>query len=200
MSANVYGVFRTAKIIKPYSVDQRNGKNGTFESRMIMFSVATDREYRHAVTKEDGSVVQERQTDFYALRATGPIADTLAKYASAMRTDDNGNQKLVSRRMLIKGHLETYPATRKETISAVVNGQTVQLAVELPEERKIIVAESIEFLDANPTGNNSNANAGTAVTATVVGQPTPATPVVNATTATPATPVVGAVSAEEAPF
>lgn len=193
MSMKVHAIGRTARIIRPYAVEQRNGRNGAFESRMVMFSLATDRDYRQAVTNADGTISQERHTDFFACRATGPIADLFAKYCSAMKKDENGNDKLVSRRLYIEGHLEKYQAKRTEQVQ-LSNGQIVQ--IELPEEREIVVVESIEFLDANPVNKNNNGTA--TATATVI----PAQPVVQALPASaPATPVVnGAVSAEVAPF
>lgn len=163
MSVKIHTIGRTARIIRPYAVEQRNGRNGAFESRMVMFSIATDREYRQAVTNADGTISQERKTDFFACRATGPIADLFAKYCSATKKDENGNDKLVSRRIAIEGHLEKYPATRTETL-ALPDGKQVQ--VNLPEEREIIVVESIEFLDANPVKNNAGTT--TAVVATPV--------------------------------
>ena len=216
MSMNCYAIGRTARILKPYAVTQRNGRNGAFESRMVMFSIATDRDYRQATVHEDGTVTQERNPDFFACKATGPIADLFNKYCSATKKDENGNDKLVSRRIMVQGHMETYDATRTETIQAVVNGQTVQLSVELPDERKILVVEKMEFLDANPVKSN---NTTTATVATVVGT-TPAEQPVNVAPAqtvnvapaqtvnvapqpaisTPVVPVAQTVSAEVAPF
>jgi hypothetical protein len=116
-----------------------------------------------------------------------------------MKKDENGNDKLVSRRLLVEGHFEKYPATRTETIQANVNGQTVQLQVNLPEDREILVVEKITFLDANPSTQNQNGQA------TVVAQATPATVVAQATptnvaTQAPMAPVVDTISAEVAPF
>lgn len=193
MSMKVHAIGRTARIIKPYAVEQRNGRNGAFESRMVMFSLATDRDYRQAVTNADGTISQERHTDFFACRATGPIADLFAKYCSAMKKDENGNDKLVSRRIYIEGHLEKYNAKRTEQVQ-LSNGQIVQ--IELPEEREIVVVESIEFLDANPVKNNNGTTA-QVIQAQPVAQALPVAPVAVA----PVAPVVaGEVSAEVAPF
>ena len=215
MSMKVHAIGRTARIIRPYAVEQRNGKNGTFESRMVMFSLATDRNYRQATTNPDGTVSQERHTDFFVCKATGPVADNFAKYCSAMKKDENGNDKLVSRRIAIEGHLEKYNATRTEQVQ-LNNGQIIQ--VSLPEEREIVVVDEIEFLDANPSKSNTGATA-TIVQAQPVTnvQPTqtvaPAAPVaaptapvttpvapVAAPTTPVAAPVAGAVTAEVAPF
>ena len=159
MSMKVHSIGRTVKIIRPYSVEQKSGRNGVFESRMVMWSFVTDRDYRQATTNTDGTVTQERHPDFFACRATGPIADLFNRYCSATKKDENGNDKLASRRIAIEGHLEKYNATRTEQVQ-LNNGQIIQVA--LPEEREIVVVESIEFLDANPVKNN------TGTTATIV--------------------------------
>ena len=198
MSMKVHAIGRTARIIRPYAVEQRNGRNGAFESRMVMFSLATDRDYRQAVTNADGTISQERHTDFFACRATGPIADLFAKYCSAMKKDENGNDKLVSRRLYIEGHLEKYQAKRTEQVQ-LSNGQIVQ--IELPEEREIVVVESIEFLDANPVNKNNNGTTAQVIQAQPVVQALPASAPVSAPVTAPATPIVqGTVSAEVAPF
>lgn len=202
MSMKIHAIGRTVKILKPYAVEQRTGRNGNFESRMVMWTLATDRDYRQAVTNADGTVSQERHTDFFACRATGPIADLFAKYCNAVKKDENGNDKLVSRRIAIEGHLEKYNATRTEQVQ-LNNGQIIQ--VSLPEEREVVVVESIEFLDANP----SKSNAGTTATATIVqAQPVmnaqpiaqAVAPVAQAVENIPVAPVAGAVTAEVAPF
>lgn len=202
MSMKIHAIGRTVKILKPYAVEQKTGRNGNFESRMVMWTLATDRDYRQATTNADGSVTQERHTDFFACRATGPIADRFAKYCNAMKKDENGNDKLVSRRIAIEGHLEKYNATRTEQVQ-LNNGQIIQ--VSLPEEREVVVVESIEFLDANP----SKSNAGTTATATIVqAQPVmnaqpiaqAVAPVAQAVESIPVAPVAGAVTAEVAPF
>jgi hypothetical protein len=198
----IHAIGRTVKILRPYAVEQKTGRNGVFESKMVMWTLATDRDYRQATTNADGSVTQERHTDFFACRATGPIADLFAKYCNAMKKDENGNDKLVSRRIAIEGHLEKYNATRTEQVQ-LNNGQIIQ--VTLPEEREVVVVESIEFLDANP----SKSNAGTTATATIVqaqpvmnAQPIAQTvaPVAQAVESIPVAPVAGAVTAEVAPF
>lgn len=213
MSMKVHAIGRTVKIIRPYAVEQKTGRNGAFESRMVMWTLATDRDYRQATTNADGTVTQERHTDFFACRATGPIADLFNRYCSATKKDENGNDKLASRRIAIEGHLEKYNATRTEQVQ-LNNGQIIQIS--LPEEREVVVVESIEFLDANPVKNN----AGTTATATIVAQPvtqtvapvtpvqpvaqTVAQPVVQAVAPVaetiPVAPVAGNVTAEMAPF
>jgi hypothetical protein len=209
MSMKIHAIGRTVKILRPYAVEQKSGRNGNFESRMVMFTLATDRDYRQATTNADGTVTQERHTDFFACRATGPIADLFAKYCNAVKKDENGNDKLVSRRIAVEGHLEKYNAQRTEQVQ-LNNGQIIQ--VTLPEEREVVVVESIEFLDANPT----KSNAGTTATATVIqaqpvanAQPIAQAPVAYAPVAQavapvaeamPVAPVAGVVTSEMAPF
>lgn len=176
MSMKAHAIGRTARIIRPYAVEQRNGRNGVFESRMVMFSLATDRDYKKAVTNADGSMTQERPTDFFACRATGPIADLFNQYCSAVKKDENGQDKLVSRRIAVEGHFEKYQATRTETVQFVDNGVQKTLQVNLPEERDVLVVESIEFLDGNPV-NKQNTQSGTTATVVMTAQPVQNTPV-----------------------
>lgn len=169
MSMNVSTIARTVRIIKPYSNVQRTGRNGVWNSESVMFSIATDREYKSTVTHDDGTVGQERKTDFFACRATGPIARLFNQYCSAMKTDEQGNQKLVSRRLYIKGHLENYQADRDEVIQ--IEGLPQPVQVKLPDTRTIVVVESIEFLDADPV---KKANAQAQATPVAYAQPIPA--------------------------
>ncbi len=159
MAVNFEVIGRTARIIKPYSAEQRQGRNGAFESKMVMFSLATDRDYKSTVDHEDGSQTKENLTDFYAVRCTGKNADLFQQYCSATKKDEQGNDKLVSRRLQIKGHLETYQADR--TVQANCGGQLYKFDVK--ETRNILVAERIYFLDANPVANNNNTEAAQAV-------------------------------------
>lgn len=151
MAINISTIARTVRILKPYAVTQKMGRNGAFNSESVMFSIATDREYKSTVQNDDGTVSQERKTDFYACRATGPIARLFNQYCSATKTDENGNAKLVSRRLYIKGHLETYDNVRNEQIAFNYNGQNLTVNAPIKESNKIIiVVDSIEFLDADP--------------------------------------------------
>ena len=148
------------------------GRNGAFNSESVMFSIATDREYKSTVQHADGTVAQERKTDFYACRATGPIARLFSQYCSATKIDANGNEKLVSRRLYIKGHLETYDNIRNEEIGFNYNGQNLTVNAPIKESNKIIiVVDSIEFLDADPV-KKMNAQA-TAPQAQAYAQPAP---------------------------
>ena len=197
------GLVRTVKITNPYQ--ERQGKNGTFAT--INFVVATDREYKQCVTKADGTVVQERKPDFFLCRATGGTAKAIADYASATKIDANGQVKLISRRMEIKGHLETYDATRNEIINIPNVGQ---VSVDLPNTNTILIVDHVEFIDANPNSAQPTAN-GTVAQATIIGQPQaqvmqgnvaqPTTVLPQANMVNAGTPMVQAgVSAEVSPF
>lgn len=153
MAKNVYGVFRTVRIAKPYSKQLINGRNGQFEQKMVMFVGASDRDYKHTVTDEAGNVSKERQSDFYTFKATGPIADLFNQYCSAMTQQADGSQKLVSRRLFIKGHDETYV---KETMEQIQTPDGKIWNVPRKETRTITVVENIEFLDGDPTKRNAN--------------------------------------------
>ncbi len=201
MSMQFYAVVRTARITHPYSNVNRPGRNGTFESKMVMLSGASDRDYKHSVQNADGTVTQERQSDFFNLRFGGPLADTANKYLCAV--DSNG--KLISRRILVRGHVETYPSERESVVQFVDNGVTKQLAVKLPETRQVYVVENFEFLDANPVNKNSTPTA-TVVTGAPVAQPVQSAPVAqaqpvqSAPVAQPQAPVANTATAEVAPF
>lgn len=180
---------RTSRILKDYQVTTR--QDGS-QYRSIMFNGAVDRGYR--VAQEDGSM--DYPTDFFAFRASGPLADTFNQYCNGRKDDGNGGQKLVSRRLLIEAEPETYQATRKTTVDGQVNigGQlyNVSLPAELPETRTVFVVKSMKFLDANPA-NKGQAQAVQAAPAQAV-----ATPVAQAVAAAPAAPAAQAVQAAPA--
>jgi hypothetical protein len=194
MALEFHGIFRTSRVVKEENV-QRTGRNGVFESKYVMFQGASDRPYKQAVSHQDGTVTQERQPDFFTFKMSGGLYDTWKKYCDSKKIVD-GKEKLVSRRLYLAGHAETYNATRKEIVQANVNGQLIQIAVELPETRTIYVVEKFEFLDANPINKENTVANGTVATA--VPTVAPAQPVVmptvapaqTATIAQPAQPMI----------
>lgn len=211
MAKHVSMLCRTVNVVRPYTSEVRVGNNGQqYESKMIMFTVATDREYKSGVRNQDGSfaidengnIQKERKTDFYVIRATGPIAENLAKYCTSTKIVD-GQEKLISRRLLIQGHDETYKKSR------VINGVQVNLGgklinidgIEVPETPIVTVVDGFELLDANPAGNAAQGTQGAAVaqaTATPVAQAAPQAVVAQAA---PAAPVVNAQAGNlQAPF
>lgn len=130
-------VGRTAKILKDYQAVTRTGRNGEWESKSVMFSLAVDRDYKQMNDKGE----LERHTDFIPVRATGPIAECFNKYCN----DRNEEGKLVSRLIQVSGHVEQYDKERTERIE--LGGQ--QYDVTFNETNKtIFVAEKIKFLDA----------------------------------------------------
>lgn len=177
---------RTVALVRDLKVEQRQGANGTFESKDILMRVAVDRDYKVTRT-ENGKTISEYPTDFWLAKATGSIAQVLKDYCTTTKEDG----KLISRHLLLSGSFENYTNTRKVKVAPQVNigGQVYQLdlEVEVPNNNNtIFVIDSIKFLDRNP--ENVQANGSTSVTTAV------ATPV-----AQPATPVAQPVVAQSAP-
>lgn len=160
---------RTVSIVRDLKVEQRQGANGAFESKDILFRIAVDRDYK--VTRQDnGKTISEYPTDFWLAKATGPVAQIFADHCTATKEDG----KLISRHLLVSGSFENYTNTRKVKVNPQVNigGQLYQLdlEVEVPSNNTIFVIDSIKFLDSNPA-NKAHAN-GTTV-ATAVATPVP---------------------------
>lgn len=192
---------RTVAIVKDYKVEKRTGINGEFESKEILFRIATDRFYKQSRQDTNGVVSQERPTDFWLARATGKTAEIFNEHCTAKREDG----KLISRHLLLYGNFENYETVdeRKVHVEPTVdfgNGDVRAIALDLvvPVQTRntIFVVEGIEFLDSNPA-NRNGATAGAVSVAAAVAKPvqgatpaTPAQPVSAPTTSTPsATPV-----------
>ena len=172
---------RTVAIVRDLRVEKRQGANGEFESKDILFRIAVDRDYK-VTRQENGKTISERPTDFWLAKATGNVAQIFADHCSATKEDG----KLISRHLLLSGNFENYQNTRnvKAKVQPQVNigGQIYQLdlEVEVPVDynnNTIFIVDSIEFLDSNPANRTTTANTGATVSSAV------ATPV----TATPAT-------------
>ena len=172
---------RTVAIVRDLRVEKRQGANGEFESKDILFRIAVDRDYK-VTRQENGKTISERPTDFWLAKATGNVAQIFADHCSATKEDG----KLISRHLLLSGNFENYQNTRnvKAKVQPQVNigGQIYQLdlEVEVPVDynnNTIFIVDSIEFLDSNPANRTAPANTGATVSSAV------ATPV----TATPAT-------------
>ena len=180
---------RTVAIVRDLKTEKRQGANGEFESKDILFRIAVDRDYK-VTRQENGKTISERPTDFWLAKATGNVAQIFADHCTATKEDG----KLISRHLLLSGNFENYQNTR--TVKAKVqpqvniNGQVYQLdlEVEVPVENNnntIFIVDSIEFLDSNPANRTAPAgNTGATVASAVA---TPVTPVTPA--ATPAQPV-----------
>lgn len=176
---------RTVAIVKDLTVEQRQGANGAFESKEILFRIAVDRDYK-VTRQENGKTIQEYPTDFWLAKATGPVAQAFADHCTAKKEDG----KIVSRHLLLIGNFETYQKSRnvKETVQVNINGMLYNVNVDLnvPDTNTIFMVDGIKFLDRPQTTQANNATVATATAA-------PATP------ATPATPAMPAMPAAQTP-
>ena len=173
---------RTVAIVRDLRVEKRQGANGEFESKDILFRIAVDRDYK-VTRQENGKTISERPTDFWLAKATGNVAQIFADHCSATKEDG----KLISRHLLLSGNFENYQNTRnvkaKVQPQVNINGQTYQLdlEVEVPVENNnntIFIVDSIEFLDSNPanrisSGGNASATVSSAVATPVTASPVP---------------------------
>lgn len=183
---------RTVAIVKELTVEQRQGANGAFESKEILFRIAVDRDYK-VTRQENGKTIQEYPTDFWLAKATGPVAQAFADHCTAKKEDG----KLVSRHLLLIGNFETYQKSRnvKETVQVNINGALYNVNVDLnvPDTNTIFMVDGIKFLDRP---QNAQANNATVATATA----TPAMPVAPvAQVAQPVAPVAQAPVMQTAP-
>ena len=167
---------RTVAIVRDFKVEKRQGANGEFESKDILFRIAVDRDYQVSVT-ENGITGKKRPTDFWLAKCTGEVAERFNKYCTAK--DEQG--KLISRHLLLGGNFEQYQKPRKihATPQVNMNGQLVQLEfdMEVPDTSTIFIVNDIEFLDGK---KNAEAPANTTPTATIASM----TPVATAPVAT----------------
>lgn len=175
---------RTVAIVRDFKVEKRQGANGEFESKDILFRIAVDRDYQLSVT-ENGITGKKRPTDFWLAKCTGDVAERFNKYCTAK--DEQG--KLISRHLLLGGNFEQYQKPRKihATPQVNMNGQLVQLEfdMEVPDTSTIFIVNDIEFLDGK---KNAEAPANTTPTATIASMtPVATAPVAQAPVAT--TPV-----------
>ena len=173
---------RTVAIVRDLRVEKRQGANGEFESKDILFRIAVDRDYK-VTRQENGKTISERPTDFWLAKATGNVAQIFADHCSATKEDG----KLISRHLLLSGNFENYQNTRnvkaKVQPQVNINGQIYQLdlEVEVPVENNsntIFIVDSIEFLDSNPanrtpSGGNTGATVSSAVATPVTASPVP---------------------------
>lgn len=183
---------RTVSIVRDLKTEQRQGANGAFESKDILFRIAVNRDYK-VTRQENGKTISEYPTDFWLAKATGNLAQIFADNCCHKKADG----KLQSRHLLLSGSFENYTSTRKVNVQPQVNigGQLYQLNldVDVPTTNTIFIVDGITFLDSNP--NTQQAVSGTTVTA-VTATPVPvgtsvpangAVPVPVSTVPTPAT-------------
>lgn len=184
---------RTVAIVREFKVEKRQGANGEFESKDILFRIAVDRDYQVSVT-ENGITGKKRPTDFWLAKCTGEVAERFNKFCTAK--DEQG--KLISRHLLLGGNFEQYQKPRKihATPQVSMNGQLVQLEfdMEVPDTSTIFIVNDIEFLD----GKKDTTPANTTPTATIASM----TPVGTAPVQAPvqgATPVQATAPVAQAP-
>lgn len=171
----VNAVVRTVWI-KDLQVEKRQGPNGEFDAKSILFRIATNRNYTRTVTK-DGQQVEERPTDFILCRANGVTAQTIADNCSAVGPDG----KIISRHLALYGHIETYVTDRTFKVEnlplSIANVGTVNVSFDTTQkvDGHIFIVDEIEFLDPKP---QPKVQAGTATVSNVqVAVPTQGTPV-----------------------
>ena len=162
--------------VKELVTEKRQGPNGEFDAKSILFRIATPRNYTRTVTK-DGQQVEERPTDFILCRANGSTAQVIADNCSAVGPDG----KLISRHLELIGHIETYVTDRTFKVEnlplSIANVGTVNVSFDTTQkvDGHIFVVDEIEFLDPKP---QPKVQAGTATVSNVqVAVPTHGTPV-----------------------
>ena len=177
--------------VKDLVVEKRQGANGEFEAKSILFRVATNRNYLRTVLK-DGKQVEERPTDFILCRANGATAQIIADNCKSV--DAEG--KHISRHLYLTGHIETYVSDRTfkvENMPVGINGQTYNLTFDTVQkvDGHIFVVDEIEFLDPKP---QPKVQVGTATVSNVQLAPTvqaqPVQTVAQTNVVTPETPAV----------
>ena len=168
--------------VKELVTEKRQGPNGEFDAKSILFRIATNRNYTRTVTK-DGQQVEERPTDFILCRANGATAQVIADNCSAV--DANG--KIISRHLELIGHIETYVTDRTfkiENLPVTINGETYNLNFDTTQkvDGHIFIVDEIEFLDPKP---QPKVQAGNVTVSNVQVAPTVVQPVQTTTSATP---------------
>lgn len=137
--------------IKDLVTEKRQGPNGEFDAKSILFRIATPRNYKRTVMK-DGQPTEEYPTDYILCRANGSTAQVIADTCSMV---DPTTGKHVSRHLALYGHIETYVQDRVfkiENLPVGINGQTYNLTFDTPQkvDGHIFIVDEIEFLDPKP--------------------------------------------------
>lgn len=185
--------------IKDLVVEKRQGPNGEFDAKSILFRIATDRNYTRTVTR-DGQQVEERPTDFILCRANGATAQVIADNCMAV---DPATGKQISRHLALYGHIEVYTQDRTFKIENlplnISNVGTINVSFDTTQkvDGHIFIVDEIEFLDPKPqpkvqagnvTVSNVQATVQTAPVAQTTVQPTAQTaPVTQPVTTQPQT-------------
>lgn len=129
-------------------VENKMGADGkTYESKSITFKVATNRNYTISKTV-NGVITKERPTDFMFCKAIGSLAQAIADHASERKADG----KIVSRRIELVGHLETYTSLKKTVIEQLVpigdKKYNIKFNAEIPVDQTIFIVKELDFLDS----------------------------------------------------
>ena len=174
--------------VKDLQVEKRQGQNGEYDSKTILFNVATDRNYKIDEPQPDGSTKKVNPTDFYLCRAKGEVAQRIADFCSAK----NGEGKTISRRLNLYGHMETYkhPRTFSPTANVQLGAEVYPVTITHEEmlDGVVFIVEEFEFLDSNPANRNNNGTTTTPVA--TIGTPVQGQTVAPQVVTTPAQPVV----------
>lgn len=179
--------------VKDLVTEKRQGPNGEFDAKSILFRVATNRNYTRTIMK-DGQQVEERPTDFILCRANGATAQVIADNCTAV--DAEG--KLISRHLNLYGHIETYISDRTfkvENFPVGINGVTYNLTFDTTQkvDGHIFIVDEIEFLDPKP---QAKVQAGAVTVSNVSVAPVQAQPV---QVATPAVQTVAQTAVAQTP-
>lgn len=194
---------RTVALVRDLKVEKRQGANGEFESKDILFRIAVNRDYK-VTRQENGKTISEYPTDFWLAKATGQLAQIFKDNCCKIKEDG----KLQSRHLLLSGSFENYTNTRKVQVQPQVNinGQLYQLNLEVDvpnNNNTIFIVDGITFLDSNPDKTQPNTTATAVATAVpvpvaepVATAPVAQTPVAQPTQTAPVTtaPVAQAVA------
>lgn len=143
------------QMVKIIKIEEKQGANGNFKT--ALFTVA-DRVKRNN-KKSDGTT--EKISDFYLCKAIGNKAELIEKYFN----DKDASGKLISRKIDLYGHLESYSHSEKRTVELKVKGKALLNAFKIvaPEKENmnvtltktenleytqcILIIEDIEFAD-----------------------------------------------------
>ena len=160
---------RTVALVRDLKVEKKQGANGEFESKDILFRIAVNRDYK-VTRQENGKTISEYPTDFWLAKATGQLAQILKDNCCKVKEDG----KLYSRHLLLSGSFENYTNTRKVQVQpqTKINGVLYQLnlEVEIPNNNNtIFIIDGVTFLDSNP----DKAQPVTTATAVVTAIPVP---------------------------
>ena len=145
--------------VKDLVTTKAQGQNGEFDSKTILFKVATRRNYTRTVMK-DGQQVKETPTDFFLCRASGALAQVIADHCSAV--DAEG--KHISRHLYLLGHVEGFQQDRTVKIENLpleienIGEVDVTFDTSVKQDSYIVIVNELEFLDSKKEPSVKSAN------------------------------------------